>query len=217
VALALKRDWFAERGRLLLDWLPLALILTAAIGFHFVATKPFNPLQLQNPATFATQLWLIAAYYVVLRLSERGTIIGRLELLPQAEIGPLVNVAVLGQAIVIALLVLVLPLHGGRRVRTGQGWGATARAVLYFSYLGLGFLFVEMFMIDRASFWLNDRSAGFALVPTFMLIFSSLGAMLTGRYTAIGFGYDRVLLAALLLYLVAWLSFPRLHSGAIRP
>ena len=167
-----------------------------------------------------------------------------------------------------------------------------------------------MFLIDRASFWLNDRSAGFALVLTFMLIFSGLGAMLTGRYTAIapraalvctavvvvwavlvlaflqeamiatlglpwlvrdalvvlvtapvsvalglpfplglarvgsggflpwawglngafsvvstplanltaiGFGYDRVLLAALLLYLVAWLSFPRLHSGAPRP
>ncbi len=248
-------------------------------------------------------------FYAVLRLAEIGTIIRRLELLPQAEIGPLVNVAVLGQAVVIALLVLVLPLLGGRRVRTGQGWGSTARAVLYFSCLGLGFLFVEMFLIERASFWLNDRSSGFALVLTGMLIFSGLGSMLTGRYaaiaaraalvctvlvtvwalgvllflqeamlatlglpwlvraglvlllaapvsialglffplgltrvgsggflpwawglngafsvvstplanlSAIGFGYDRVLLAALLLYLIAWLSFPRMHSGASR-
>lgn len=249
-------------------------------------------------------------FYAVLRLSEIGTIIRRLELLPQAEIGPLVNVAVLGQAVVIALLVLVLPLLGGRRVRTGQGWGSTARAVLYFSCLGLGFLFVEMFLIERASFWLNDRSSGFALVLTGMLIFSGLGSMLTARYaaiaaratlvctvlvtvwsvavllflqdamlatlglpwlvraglvlllaapvsialglffplgltrvgsggflpwawglngafsvvstplanlSAIGFGYDRVLLAAMLLYLLAWLSFPRMHSGASRP
>lgn len=246
-------------------------------------------------------------FYAVLRLAELGTIIRRLELLPQAEIGPLVNVAVLGQAIVIALVVLLLPLAGGARVRTGQGWGSTARAVLYFSCLGLGFLFVEMFLIDRASFWLNDRSAGFALVLTGMLIFSGLGAMLTGRYAAvaaqaslwctviilvwavvvllflqelilatlglpwlvraglvllvaapvsvalglpfplgltrvgsggflpwawglngafsvvstpaanlmaIGFGYDRVLLCALLLYVTAWLTFPRPHSGA---
>ena len=246
-------------------------------------------------------------FYAVLRLGELGTIIRRLELLPQAEIGPLVNVAVLGQAMLIALLVLVLPLLGGRRVRTGAGWGATARAVVYFACLGLGFLFVEMFLIERASFWLNDRSAGFALVLTGMLIFSGLGAMLTGRFvavatqaslictivmvvwavavllflqplmlatldlpwlvraglvlvvaapvsvalglpfplglsrvgsggflpwawglngafsvvstplanlTAIGFGFDRVLLCALVLYVTAWLSFPRLQTGA---
>lgn len=245
-------------------------------------------------------------FYAVLRLDHLGTIIRRLELLPQAEIGPLVNVAVLGQAMVIALLVLVLPLLGGRRVRTGAGWGGTARAVLYFSCLGLGFLFIEMFLIERASFWLNDRSAGFALVLTGMLICSGLGSMLSGRFapvaasaslvctaiivvwaavvlvflqdlmlatlglpwlvravlvlavaapvsvalglpfplglsrvgsggflpwawglngafsvvstplanlTAIGFGYDRVLLCALVLYVTAWLSFPRRQSG----
>ena len=254
-------------------------------------------------------------FYAVLRLAELATIIKRLELLPQAEIGPLVNVAVLGQAIIIALLVLVLPLLGGARVRPhaeqgGAGWTGTARAVLYFSCLGLGFLFVEMFLIERASFWLNDRSAGFALVLTGMLIFSGLGSMLTGRYTpiaaraslvctivivvwailvllflqdlmlatlglpwlaraalvlaiaapvsaalglpfplglgrvgsggflpwawglngafsvvstplanltAIGTGYDRVLLSAVLLYVTALLTFPRLHSGAARP
>jgi spermidine synthase len=253
------------------------------------------------------------SFYAVLRLSEAGTIIERLELLPQAEIGPLVNLAVLAQAIVIALLVLVLPLLGGKRVRVaadaGGGWSGTARAVVYFSCLGLGFLFIEIFMIDRASFWLNDRSSGFALVLTGMLIFSGLGAMLTGRFAAIagrtillctviviawslcvllflqpvmlatlgwpwllraalvllavapvsvalglpfplglsrvgsgGFlpwawglngafsvvstplasliaitsGYDRVLLCALVLYVLAWLTFPRLASGASR-
>lgn len=247
------------------------------------------------------------SFYAVLRLSELGTIVKRLELLPQAEIGPLVNVAVLGQAIVIALLVLGLPLLGGRRVRTGAGWADTTRAVLYFSCLGLGFLFVEMFLIERASFWLNDRSAGFALVLTAMLIFSGIGAMASGRMealagramlvctglvlvwaaavllllqplmlatldlpwllravlvvviaapvslalglpfplglsrvgsggflpwawglngafsvvstplanlAALGYGYDRVLLCALLLYVTAWLSFPRMQSGA---
>ena len=249
-------------------------------------------------------------FYAVLSLSELGTIIKRLELLPQAEIGPLVNIAVLGQAMVIALLVLVLPLFGGRRVHTGAGRAGTARAVLYFSCLGLGFLFVEMFLIERASFWLNDRSAGFALVLTGMLICSGLGSMLSERFapvaaraslvctvvfvvwavlvllflqdlmlatlglpwlaraalvlaiaapvsvalglpfplglgrvgsggflpwawglngafsvvstplanlTAIGAGYDRVLLCAMLLYVTALLTFPRLHAGASRP
>jgi hypothetical protein len=64
--MALARDWFARHGRVLLDWLPAFLIAAAALGFHFVATNPFNPLQLQNPATFEGQIWNIALYYVVL-------------------------------------------------------------------------------------------------------------------------------------------------------
>ncbi len=38
------------------------------------------------------------AYYDVLRLDHLGTILRRLEILPQAEIGQLVNLAVLAQA-----------------------------------------------------------------------------------------------------------------------
>ena len=43
------------------------------------------------------------AYYDVLRLAHLGTILKRLEILPQAEIGQLVNLAVLAQAVVIAM------------------------------------------------------------------------------------------------------------------
>ena len=39
---------------------------TAAIGFHFTTTNPFNPLQLQNLATWQPQLWNIAGYYACL-------------------------------------------------------------------------------------------------------------------------------------------------------
>ncbi len=120
------------------------------------------------------------SFYAVLRLSQLGTILTRLELLPQAEIGPLVNLAVLAQAVVIALLVLAVPALGGRRVRA-EGVGII-RAAVYFAALGLGFLFIEMYLIERASFYLNDRTAGFALVLTAMLIFSGFGSMLSGRF-----------------------------------
>ena len=122
------------------------------------------------------------SFYAVLRLSRLGTILQRLEILPQAEIGALVNLAVLAQAIVVALLVLAVPLLGGRRMRaSGPG---VLRAIVYFSALGLGFLFIEIFLIERASFYLNDRSFGFALVLTGMLIFSGLGAMLAPKFDA---------------------------------
>ena len=42
------------------------LVVTAAIGFHFTTTNPFNPLQLQNLATWQPQIWNIAGYYACL-------------------------------------------------------------------------------------------------------------------------------------------------------
>ena len=56
-------------------------------------------------------------FYAVLRLDQLGTILKRLEILPQAEVGALVNLAVLAQAVVIALLVLLVPLAAPRRLR----------------------------------------------------------------------------------------------------
>ena len=120
------------------------------------------------------------SFYSVLRLTQLGTILQRIEILPQAEIGPLVNLAVLAQAIVIALIVLLVPLAARRRLHIRHA----GRPILYFAALGLGFLFLEIFLIERASFYLNDRSAGFSLVLTGMLIFSGVGAMLEGRRQA---------------------------------
>ena len=119
------------------------------------------------------------AYYDVLRLTHLGTVLRRLEILPQAEIGQLVNLAVLAQAAVIAALVLLVPVLAGNRLRAAGG--AIARPVLYFACLGLGFLFIEIAMIERASLFLNDRTAAFAIVLTAMLVFSGLGSLLAER------------------------------------
>ncbi len=66
VAVALLRDWALRHGPALLAWLPALLVLTAGAGYWATAANPFNPLQLQNPVTFAPQLWNIALYYAVL-------------------------------------------------------------------------------------------------------------------------------------------------------
>jgi len=121
-------------------------------------------------------------FYAVLRLDQLGTFLKRLEILPQAEVGALVNLAVLAQAAVIAILVLLVPLAAPRRIHADAG--GLLRAAVYFPALGLGFLFIEIFLIERASFWLNDRTSGFALVLTGMLVFSGLGSLLSDRFAA---------------------------------
>ena len=122
-------------------------------------------------------------FYAVLRLSQLDTILKRLEILPQAEIGALVNLAVLAQAIVIAILVLLVPLLAPGRVQAEERTGLL-RPIVYFSALGLGFLFLEIFLIEKVSFYLNDRISAFALVLTGMLVFSGFGSMLAGRFAA---------------------------------
>ncbi|HEY0181949.1 MAG TPA: hypothetical protein VGC09_03990, partial [Rhodopila sp.] len=66
VVLALQRDVFARRAPILMAALPAVLVVAAAAGYHFTTTNPFNPLQLQNPATWQPQIWNIAGYYAAL-------------------------------------------------------------------------------------------------------------------------------------------------------
>lgn len=126
------------------------------------------------------------SYYAILRLSELPTILRRLEILPQAEVGQLVNLAVLLQAAVIALFVLAVPLFAPRIAGSRARRPALLRPIVYFASLGLGFLFIEIFLIEKTSLYLNDRTSAFALVLTGMLVFSGLGSRLADRVRDIG-------------------------------
>jgi len=118
-------------------------------------------------------------FYDILRLDHLGTILKRLEILPQQELGPLINLAVLAQALLIAIVVLLLPLAAPRRLGT-QG-APLRRALLYFPALGLGYFFVEIALIGEASLYLDDVTTAFALVLSGMLIFSGLGSMVASH------------------------------------
>ena len=66
VTMALARGPAVRHARALLAWLPVALVIAAAAGFWGVTANPFNPLQLQNAATYGPQIGNIALYYAVL-------------------------------------------------------------------------------------------------------------------------------------------------------
>jgi hypothetical protein len=158
--------------------------VTSAEGLHDAVADEAGPvLAGQNPASSRSfDLSPITldrpSLNAVLRLARLDTILQRLEVLPQGEVGPLVNLAVLVQACAIALLVLAVPLVAGRKLRKGAD---LLRASLYFPALGLGFLMIEIAAIEAASLLLTDRTLAFALVLTSMLIFSGIGALLAGR------------------------------------
>ncbi len=124
------------------------------------------------------------AYYSILRLNQLPLILARLEILPQPEVGQLVNLAVLAQALVLAALVLAVPLCAPCLFMASRA--GLVRPMLYFASLGLGFLFIEIFLIEKASLYLNDRTSAFALVLTGMLIFSGLGSLIADRVARVG-------------------------------
>ena len=137
------------------------------------------------------------AFYAVLRLSRLPAVLQRLEILPQPEVGQLVNVAVLGQAAVLAVVVLLVPLAVRRvrgRSRLALPRFALVRAAAYFASLGLGFLFIEIFLIEKASLYLGDRTAAFALVLTSMLVFSGLGSFLAERVSGRALGVSALVI-----------------------
>jgi hypothetical protein len=119
-------------------------------------------------------------FYSVLHLSELGQILKKIALIPREELGLLINVAVLVQAVLFAAAILGLPLIRWRR--QSPKTEAILKSVLYFAGLGLGFLFLEIYLIEKVSFFLNDRTYAFAVVLAAMLIFSGLGSYASGRY-----------------------------------
>ncbi len=162
-------------------------------------------------------------YYAILRLGQLPTILQRLEILPQAEVGQLVNLAVLAQAVAIALIVLAVPLFAPRVAGQRSGRPAMLRPILYFASLGLGFLFIEIFLIEKASLYLNDRTSAFALVLTGMLVFSGLGSLLADRVRRVGIalaaavvvGWCALALLGLQPFLLATLGLPWLLRAVI--
>ncbi len=119
-------------------------------------------------------------FYSVLHVAELGKVLKRIALIPREELGLLINVAVLVQALLLAAIILGLPLVRYRRDRPRTE--AILKAILYFAGLGLGFLFLEIYLIEKASFFLSDRTYAFAVVLAAMLIFSGAGSYYSGNY-----------------------------------
>ena len=101
----------------------------------------------------------------------RGT--GGLHLL---EWGYLVLVAALLQAVVASIVLILLPLIRYRKAEKNTMATSKKRVLVYFFALGLGFLFLEIYFIQRFILFLSHPLYTIAVVLSSFLIFAGLGS-----------------------------------------
>ncbi len=101
---------------------------------------------------------------------------------PLIEWGYLILVGTLAQAVIASVLLVVLPLAALKRESVGAAEGA--RVVVYFSALGLGFLFIEIAFIQRFTVFLGHPLYAAALVLSAFLVFAGLGSGWSSRLAA---------------------------------
>ena len=141
-------------------------------GESFIQNNFFN----LNPATIDRP-----SFFSVLRLKNIAQVMKKRSILPQEEVGFLVNIFILVQALLLALVILVLPLI---RIRSlGKEKKKIPSIMIYFACLGLGFLFIEMALIERFTLFLGNATASFSIVLAGMLIFSGTGSYFSSRYS----------------------------------
>ncbi len=100
--------------------------------------------------------------------------------LPWGGSGYLVLVALLVVAVLTSVTLVLLPLAFSRK-GDGEKRGLRGRTLVYFGLLGLGFLFVEIPLMQRFILFLGQPVYAFASVVASILFFSGLGSLMASR------------------------------------
>lgn len=98
---------------------------------------------------------------------------------PWGGSGYLVLIALLAVAVVASVTLIALPLAAGRRREAVKG--PRGRVLAYFGLLGLGFLFVEIPLMQRFILFLGQPIYAFTTVIAALLTFSGLGSLAAPR------------------------------------
>ncbi len=103
--------------------------------------------------------------------------------LPQQEVNSLVLYAEFANVVVFAFFIVLIPVVARlfQRRTTHLGLGFFSKSLLYFASLGLGFLFIEIVLIQKLALFLGDIIYSFTLVLSSILVFAGLGSFLSER------------------------------------
>lgn len=116
---------------------------------------------------------------------------------PFLEVGYLILYVTFFQILLAAILLIILPLF-----RIGWKGGGKLRTLLYFSGLGLGYMFVEIVFIQRFTLYFGSPVYAASAVISLMLISSGAGSYLTQRFNLSVKTFTVVLGAVILLLLL---------------
>jgi hypothetical protein len=123
------------------------------------------------------------------------------------EWGYIFEVYTLILSILFGALIVFIPLIGRRRELFSRGKG-TARVIIYYSAIGIGYMLVEIYLIQRLVFFLANPTFSNTIVITAMLVISGIGALFAGRYSGDKrrlITYSVVGIAATMIFYIAFL------------
>jgi len=114
-----------------------------------------------------------------LKISSLQSISGRfgIENLPFLELGYIIVWITLIQSSVLAFVLIILPLFRFR----GKSRGKPAN-LIYFGALGLGYMFVEIILIQRFILYFGHPVYAISAVISTMMIASGAGSLLSGKF-----------------------------------
>jgi MFS family permease len=122
---------------------------------------------------------------------------------PEDTIGERVLLLLLGIAVLLAAVFLLLPFLSIR-----ETWKALPRkrmSAVYFAALGFGFLFFEINLIQKLILFLGYPTYSLTVTLASILIFTGVGALISGRYTHRRDRVVPVLLGAITLLTIFYL------------
>jgi SAM-dependent methyltransferase len=112
-------------------------------------------------------------YSGFLKLDRLSTYLDQMEDVSE-EWGYLLLLGMLVQACIFGLIVILLPVIV-RWKELSQNRRGTAGVIFYYAGLGLGYMLIEIYLIQRLSVFLSNPTYSASIVITVMLIFSALG------------------------------------------
>jgi hypothetical protein len=97
------------------------------------------------------------------------------------EWGYLILLGTLGQSILFGILIIIIPLSARWR-DLFKGRRGTFGVIVYYACLGLAYMLVEIFLIQKLVFFLEDPIFSTSIVITCLLVISGLGSVFSNRF-----------------------------------
>jgi hypothetical protein len=137
-------------------------------------------------------------YFKVSRLKDYLALDGTWsrEYHPEFPVGHMVLLVSLLQIVLLAIVLIFLPLRRLRRQRVATP--RRLRVFLYFAALGIGFMFVEIGLMQKFVLFLGHPTWSLSVVLSGMLFFSGVGAWLSNRIRTPDRRTTRTLLAVII-------------------